>query len=481
MIRKAELWVGILETQYLSVVGGAGANIEPQALSSGGSLIYRSLTNDRRGDYFSTQRSGIYSGVLWSYDLDEDAPGYDEMWTILPGYPRHKGWYKGVTTSINGIYHNGGDQNPIIPYRGKLYTHRSNAIIAYGPGSAIGKVPLLTIQKVEDNTIITPSSDVLIGKLSDEIQKIISAGHLRPGYFNNGQLACTVNWKTIFENPGDTIYTLSIAYPYLSPGLQNQVKAYLKQEFQAYFDPIMFAKIGWVDGAAREAMPLPQDVQSAITNFPKSEIVYGFAWYYPQHNFYAMWKYALIFPEDAARIYDLAKSKLQIPVPEKSITTDYFDQNPFELNAYIAGYIGFLRLQSLAKQDLTDSNLKVSVTNELNRLISMRSDNFTKDTYWVEEYYHKRSLNVARNFMYLVPELGDYLNSTILQKITDAVNEYDYIAPYWFVSRYESAMNEGTISILYNYPAMFQAKAYILKRTKNRVDKIFGCPSFRNW
>ena len=82
---------------------------------------------------FSTQRSGIYSGVLWSDDLDEDAPGYDEMWTILPGYPRHKGWYKGVTTSINGIYHNGGDQNPIIPYRGKLYTHRSNAIIAYGP------------------------------------------------------------------------------------------------------------------------------------------------------------------------------------------------------------------------------------------------------------------------------------------------------------------------------------------------------------
>jgi hypothetical protein len=39
--------------------------------------------------------------------------------------------------NVNGIYHDHGDQNPLIPYNGKLYVHRSNCIICYGSGSAV--------------------------------------------------------------------------------------------------------------------------------------------------------------------------------------------------------------------------------------------------------------------------------------------------------------------------------------------------------
>jgi hypothetical protein len=103
---------------------------------------------------------------------------------------------------------------------------------------------------------------------------------------------------------------------------------------------------------------------------------------------------------------------------------------------------------------------------------------FSKDTYWVEDGYHRRSLNIARNFMMLVPELGDYLRQNALSRVTEAVNEYEYIAPYWFVTRYESMMNEGTMSPLYNYPALFQAKALILDASSSELTKYIDAPAF---
>jgi hypothetical protein len=183
------------------------------------------------------------------------------MWVILPGWPRLHGWYQGITDSVNSAYHNHGDQNPVIPYQGMVYVHRSNAIIAYGKAPVIGELPLLTIQPVQDQ-LEMPSVDKLSQKLEDEIGKILEAGHLRPGYFNNGQFLYP-ELSDYFNNPGDTLYTLSIAYPHLSSQLQEQVKIYLQMEFQDYFNPIMYSTIGWAQGASREAMPLPPDVRGS--------------------------------------------------------------------------------------------------------------------------------------------------------------------------------------------------------------------------
>lgn len=462
-------------TKYFSSVGGQGAIVEPQALSAGGSLIYRNLCCDRVGDYFDVY-GNIPRGQMWSYDLDSKAPGYDPMWTILPGWPRLQGWYKGDTNSINGIYHNHGDQNPIIPYAGKLFVHRSNTVIAFGSGTTYGKLPLLKANAVPSTSAPLSESN-LKQRLEDEVLKIIQAGHLRPGYYNNGQFALYKELADYFDNPGDTLYTLSIAYPHLSSGVQQQLRTYLQREYQDYFSPVMYARIGWAEGTAREAMPLPSDLQSSLSTKPKAENSTGFSWYYPQHNFYAMWKYVEVFPEQAGNAYDQAKSKLIVPVPSVA-TTDYFRQKPYELNAYIAGYVGFLRLQELAGRTSQDAALRTSVTNELNRLYQLRVSIFSKDTYWVEDGYHRRSLNIARNFMMLVPELGDYLRQNALSRVTEAVNEYEYIAPYWFVTRYESMMNEGTMSPLYNYPALFQAKALILDASSSELTKYIDAPAF---
>jgi len=462
-------------TVYFSLSNNQGAIAEPEAISAGGNKIYRSLCCDRVGDYFDIRASAGNYGTLWSYDLEGLAPGYDENWRVLPGWPRLQGWYKGNTNSINGIYHNHGDQNPIIPYNGRLYIHRSNAVIAFGTGTPLGKLPLLRIQNAVDN--VQPITvDHLRARLETEVQKIISAGHLRPGYLNNGQFMYG-ELADYFINPGDTLYTLSIAYPYLSAQLQEQTRAYLRAEFASYFDPVMYSSIGWAEGAAREATPLPPEVQAALVNFPKREFMGGFSWYYPQHNFYAMWKYAQIFPQDAVRVYELAKSKLQVPLPTMPVA-DYYTNRPFEINAYIAGYTGFLQLQQMAGKVNEDSALRTQVNNELNRLLQLRASTFNKDTPFIENMYHWRSLNIARNFIFLTPELGDYLNRNAYAKVQAAIDEYKYVAPYWFVSRYESMMNEGAISPLYNAPAIFQAKAYILKEGRAELTKYLDAPAF---
>jgi hypothetical protein len=462
-------------TPLFSLSSNQGAIAEPEAISAGGNMIYRSLCCDRMGDYFDIRAGeGRYQN-LWSYNLSEIAPGYDENWTILPGWPRLKGWYKGNTGSINSIYHNHGDQNPIIPYNGRLFIHRSNAIIAFGPGAALGKLPLVRIQNKVD-ALQTPTNEQLIARLEVEVQKIIDAGHLRPGYYNNGQFMYH-ELADYFINPGDTLFTLSIAYPFLNPQLQDRTRTYLRSSFSNYFDPVMYGSTGWAEGAAREATPLPPEVQASLIDFPKRELEYGWSWFYPQHNFYAMWKYALIFPQDAGRIYELAKNKLQVPLPSVPVS-DYYSLRPFEVNAYHAGYTGFLRLQEMAGKTIEDSQLRTTVTNELARISILRATTFQKNTPYIENQYHWRSLNIARNFIFMTPELGDYLYRNAYAKVQGAIDEYEYVAPYWFVTRYESMMNEGVMSPLYNSPAMFQAKAFIMKESRAELTKYLDAPAF---
>jgi hypothetical protein len=70
------------------------------------------------------------------------------------------------------------------------------------------------------------------------------------------------------------------------------------------------------------------------------------------------------------------------------------------------------------------------------------------------------------------------LRQNIYNEVQEAIEEYEYIAPYWFVSRYESIANEGVISPLYNYAALFQAKAYILDENREELTQYIDVPGF---
>jgi len=479
--------------QYLSFlgpiqvpVGGYGALAEPQALSAGGDVVYRNLCCDRVGDWVNYLIPAERDGTAWSYDLDEQAPGYDPMWFIDPGsISRHRGWYVGNSNSVNGAYHNHGVQNPIIPYFDRLFVHRSNTIFAFGTDAGgPGQLPVLMAGQGQITTQPIPESEIQ-NRLEVEIQKMVDAGHLRPGYYGMAQFLYPglVNY---FENPGETLYTLSLAYPYLSNDLQSQVRTYLREEFQTYFDDEMYSRSGWNPSyTPREDMILPKEVSDAIGNnqYPPSiGAGGGWSWGYPQYNFYGMWKYAQNVPGvDALVVYNLAKRTLMVPIPDlPGGQTDYFRKQPFELNGWIAGYIGFLELQSLAGMSGTDSSLRNQVSNELDNMIQLRKNIFSKDSYWSDPYspdynYYKKKLDIARNFMYLVPELAQELS---VNQVQEAVDEYEYVAPYWFVSRYEATMGEGVMADLYTYNAILQAKGQILGESQAALSKYLDVPAF---
>jgi hypothetical protein len=86
--------------------------------------------------------------------------------------------------------------------------------------------------------------------------------------------------------------------------------------------------------------------------------------------------------------------------------------------------------------------------------------------------------------MMMVPEFYDELNRLGLllsfrTKVQQATDEYNTVGPYWFVSRYTASIAESTTQNLYDYPAMFQAKAYLLKEPREELTKYLDVPAFQ--
>ncbi len=174
-------------TQFISIPTGRWAAIdEPLAYSAGGRLIYWSLTNDRAAGAFdistpptAPQRDWLY----YSYNLEDMLPGYNLMLDVSI---RRNDW-PGPYGGPNGVYGEHGDGNPPVPYRGKVYMHRGNSVIAFGntTGSP-SRLPLLQIAAPAPGQPNPPTTAELQGRLADEVTKILAAGHLRPGYASAG-------------------------------------------------------------------------------------------------------------------------------------------------------------------------------------------------------------------------------------------------------------------------------------------------------
>jgi hypothetical protein len=480
-------------TPYISVPnGGWNAVDEPVAYTAGGDLIYWSRCCDRIAGAFditipevvlATSDTNIRqlraeldrSWNYFSYNLPSVVPGYDVMVHKADPYDSPFG---GVYGGRNGSYGFHGDVNPPVPYQGKVFMHRSNAIIAFAPNAGSpAALPTAKIVKVENAGIPRPSDGALKSLLESEVEKILAAGHLRPGYAGTGifdiaaSRSCGESMVDYWHHPGDILDTLTRALPYLSADLQSRTKTYLKSEFEKY-PPYKYNHIGWANGAPREVFILPNEAeQERLSSNPQSRADGFEGWGLAPHSFYALWKYAQVFG-DAKSIFDASKSQLELPPPDS-----YLADMPHVLNAYIAGYWGYLELEKLAGYAET-----TSVRSDLNRLLELRVSKFTKDA--PEEYYQGlqpqncRNLNVSRNFIYLVPELGDYLREKALAKVQEALGEYERVAPHWFVSRAEVAFGEGTINHSYDYAAIFQAKALILGASRAELGKYLDIPAF---
>ena len=463
---------------------------EPVYYSAGGNLVYWTMHSDLAGGAFdssvpNTQFDAITATREWVY-WDQGPNANDNLTKLFPDYDEAaNGWDFG---GRNGTYGRNGDGNPPIPYRGKVYFHKGNAILAFGTMQKAQGTRLSiarTVTAKDFNPVVT--TDQLKQKLAGEVQKIIAAGHLRPGYLSSGHVdpqaksSCGDNLQDYYSNPADLIYTMIRALPYLPADMAQPAKNYLQSEFNSYA-PDKVTHIGWKAGASRDFFDLPPDVDADRVNYGPTEwLSYEFVGWsqkyggtnFPPHIFYALWKYAqaLDYTQAQAKVmFDRSQGKLDTSPPASSV----FNQYPFVLNSFISGYQGYLELQKMAGYAPS-----ASITSQLESLRSLRASTFTKDTYYgtpnTDDYC--RAYSASANFLYLTPELGAYLRANALPKVQAALSEYYRSTPYWFVARFEDTVNEGIFAPLYDVD-LFQAKALILKESREELLKYLDVPAF---
>jgi hypothetical protein len=489
-------------TQYISFAGGTDigqAMAESQILSGGGNLVYSNLLCDREGEWRNifTGASGAYwlqgqppqNGKPHQFTTD---PYSDRMWSYKAGISDLAGFYGVIddVSSHNGAYHNhGGDQNPLIPYIynsvGRVYTHRSNAVICFAPeGTMTPAAPgaplaLAMFNRSKVDSLTSPTVANLKARLAREIQKIVDLpeGDMTPGYYCVGQALGTTRAMTqYFDNPGDDLYVLSKAYQQLGdyPALQADLEDYLANQWSEYFSPTAYGRRGWDIGADRIQMVIPPDVNDDMNSRPKIVSAGWGSWSYPQYNMYSMYEYANAFPSLAGTIYTRAKALIAWNYPALN------QDSIWEYNAWIMGYEGFLKLQELAGQtgDVVGGRTRADIQNIRDTMMLTRANNFQKDSPYPMSSGLMRKFNFCRNFMFMCPELGDYFYDNIGTQVQDAWEEYNFVAPYWMMARYTADPQEGTMALLYHYHAMFQAAAHALKLPYDELVKYLDVPAF---
>jgi outer membrane protein assembly factor BamB len=481
-------------TPYLSVVSSVWMAVdEVLSYSAGGNMLYWTSAFDAEAGTINIRIPNRLFAERYTAGIrpPTDAVDFGREWRhwlrdleyILPNYytryydPGRESPGESVFGSRNGVYGIHGNQNPPIPYKGKLYVHRSNAVMAFTQTSASPtQLPLATIRASAEPDPTLPTREALRARLESEVSKMIAAGHLRPGYHSTGlydlyaHSTCGDTLIDYWHNASDTILALLAALPHLSPSLQTQVRAYLQNEMTNY-PPYVYNQIGWNTGAAREDYLLPQEVLVDLPNLGPQWVNYNFiGWDSEQYTFYALWKYAQEFG-GARNLFDLSKDNIEHP-PADSVLLEM----PHIHNGFIAGYQGYLALQAMAGYPET-----AWVRQELNRLLQLRASTFTLELpqrFFTEmNYVSCRALSGARNFLFMSPELAQYLRQNALARVTAAVTEFERVAPYWFVSKFDVTFHEGTLHPLFDYHAIFQAKAQILNQSFAQLAPYLDAPA----
>lgn len=454
------------------------------AFSGGGKYMYWHLILDRHiGSADLSQPNTSFPDYSPSRQFRFDK-------SLPPNYDREMAkfaWQWGATEQKVPVGHQGGAA-PII-YDGKMYAILSNALVAFSPDGAGTQAPILPVSPIEAPRFGGTSLDTaaLVSSLEEELGKIIAAGHLKPGYGVTGhfdspsQGSLGDSLLDYWHDSGDVHYVLLRALPFLNPPLQGDVRAYLQSEFSA-FSPAQYAHIGWKDGRFRESFDFPPGMIVNIAAMPaQATPVENFeGWSLPPHNIYAVWKYAQAGLGNPNALFTQVQVKLRAPITANRpiLTDDYLSSMPHIHNAYIAGYTGYVELAKLAGRPLSEYSAYQA---ELNRLMQLRSSQFTINlVHWsgltpnaIRDYF---LMIHAWNFMYMVPELSDYLADNNLSQVREALDHYTFQAPYWMIAHNRESQGENGIVPYQHAHSLFQARAKILGETQASLTKYLDSP-----
>ena len=125
-----------------------------------------------------------------------------------------------------------------------MYVHRGNSVIAFsaaGGAKALAKSPVKTV----DEPLAPVDPNQLKQNLAGEVEKIVSAGHLRPGFGVNGWFSEACRFSVgdeltdYWHYPFDMVLALTRAYPHLPDNLFTNKMTFTAYPFErpAAFEP----------------------------------------------------------------------------------------------------------------------------------------------------------------------------------------------------------------------------------------------------
>lgn len=307
----------------------------------------------------------------------------------------------------------------------------------------------------------------LVQRLRDEVRAITSsAGHLMPLYLERGfsepgtwpyntskppgppEVTYVASGNAYWIDPGELLYTMAMAYPYLDVDLQSDVRNYMASEMARY-PPLRDLPWGdnpWLkEGVARERYQVP--FRSELNSWPPPasnlSAIYAL-WLWSKNT--GDWSYARGHWPDVASLFESRKDNLRF----------YAD---------VSGAIGYARLaKTLGEDSAYQEGVQVALTGLEAGLDFAGFSDFAADT-----YLGPRGKNTgwsAPVFFGLTPELGLYLR----EQTAGAANTYllslengDGLR-WWYLTRAGDHAETGETSYLAPTAAWshFLAHAYIL-------------------
>ncbi len=259
-----------------------------------------------------------------------------------------------IEGGLAGIAHRAGSAcpAPLVYTRTAVLRRPAVAAPASAPAPAIHADRPLTDYVTLDLTSPAPNPPAdLVSRVRAEVLALVAVDdHPLPFYLERGMtthgawphdtnapgdvaaIAAGDTGNAYWHDPGELLYTLALAYPYLDAALQVSATRWLSREM-ALYPPLEDLPWGdpnrdWLrDGAPRERYPVPAELRQALNNWPPARAsitaLYGL-WLWSKHT--GDWSYAQAHWNDARALFNSRDGG----------DTGYY--------ADIAGAIGYARL-----------------------------------------------------------------------------------------------------------------------------------------
>lgn len=293
------------------------------------------------------------------------------------------------------------------------------------------------------SNVAAPPED--IDALREEVDRILTAGHLAP--LRIQQADQKVEGYALYQEPGRIIATLAMAYPYLTPAQQTQVRTYVRAEC---------ANPAWAPWSVQMHLPPQQGsrrewytmVGMAPTHFWDQDSgiwvttgVWQWDWWWALDGqrrpriatLYGLWQYAFISGD-----WDVVRDSWDAI---KTCYLAYRDQA--ETYGTMSAHIAMARLAHFMNDTdmlaVSSSAFAASLLAGLN--FSVVENKTT--SYYDFMYGNSRRGGVYKGFMFLnlAPEMGRFLrehvSAAVLARHASGKNAF----PYWWIMRAPAAVS----------------------------------------